>query len=318
MSLSAAAISKNHDALAKLISSWVESNPPVEVEETKAEGVVTIALRTRPFLESEGEGLLNGVHARGRKMWVHVPSSKWSGPTIQHKPFEGDFAFGPESTSEEVYEWLVVRPGVLDTVLAGGVGCILAYGQTGSGKTYTISSLEEIVSRDIFAAAESYTSSHFATSIPPRDVFTIGVSMYELLGNKATDLLDRDGPGVDIAEDKFGGIRVSAKVIPVTNAKRLAEMVATAASHRRTSTTLKNETSSRSHCVLNIIVTNTLVPSVEPGRLVLVDLAGSERAADRTAHTKELMNEVSPFAFRLNELMIGDLGAIDKYFVDGT
>ncbi|KAL5638384.1 hypothetical protein ACGC1H_005160 [Rhizoctonia solani] len=291
MSLSAAAISKNHDALAKLISSWVESNPPVEVEETKAEGVVTIALRTRPFLESEGEGLLNGVHARGRKMWVHVPSSKWSGPTIQHKPFEGDFAFGPESTSEEVYEWLVVRPGVLDTVLAGGVGCILAYGQTGSGKTYTISSLEEIVSRDIFAAAESYTSSHFATSIPPRDVFTIGVSMYELLGNKATDLLDRDGPGVDIAEDKFGGIRVSAKVIPVTNAKRLAEMVATAASHRRTSTTLKNETSSRSHCVLNIIVTNTLVPSVEPGRLVLVDLAGSERAADRTAHTKELMNE---------------------------
>ncbi|KDN43818.1 hypothetical protein RSAG8_05811, partial [Rhizoctonia solani AG-8 WAC10335] len=115
--------------------------------------------------------------------------------------------------------------------------------------------------------------------------------MYELLGNKAADLLDRGSPGVDIAEDKFGGIRVSAKVVPVTNAKQLAEMVTTAASHRRTSATLKNETSSRSHCVLNIIVTNTLVPSVEPGRLVLVDLAGSERAADRTAHTKELMNE---------------------------
>ncbi|CAE6443937.1 unnamed protein product [Rhizoctonia solani] len=292
MSLSAAAISKNRNALAKLISSWIESNPPVEAEETKEEGVVTIALRTRPFLENEGEGLLNGVHARGRKMWVHVPSSKWSGPTIQHKPFEGDFAFGPESTSEEVYEQLVVRPGVLNTVLAGGVGCILAYGQTGSGKTYTISSLEEIISRDIFTAAESYASSHFATSLTPRqDVFTIGISMYELLGNKATDLLDRDDPGVDIAEDKFGGIRVSAKVVPVTNAKQLAEMVATAASHRRTSATLKNETSSRSHCVLNIIVTNTLVPSVEPGRLVLVDLAGSERAADRTAHTKELMNE---------------------------
>ncbi|KAG8732926.1 hypothetical protein FRC11_010065 [Ceratobasidium sp. 423] len=134
MSLSAAAISKNHDALAKLISSWVESNPLVEAEDAKEEGVVTIALRTRPFLESEGKDLLSGVHARGRKMWVHVPSSKWSGPTIQHKPFEGDFAFGPESTSEEVYERLVVRPGVLDTVLGGGVGCILAYGQTGSGK----------------------------------------------------------------------------------------------------------------------------------------------------------------------------------------
>ncbi|CAE6500248.1 unnamed protein product [Rhizoctonia solani] len=293
MSLSAAAISKNHDALAKLLSSWVEANPPIESEETKEDqGVVTIALRTRPFLESEGKDLLSGVHARGSKMWVHVPSSKWSGPTIQHKPFEGDFAFGPGSTSEEVYERLVVRPGVLDTVLGGGVGCILAYGQTGSGKTYTISSLEEIISRDIFPAAESYASAHFLNSpTPPQEVFTIGIGMYELLGNKATDLLDRDGPGVDIAEDKFGGIRVSAKVVPVTGAKQLAEMVATAASHRRTSATLKNETSSRSHCVLNIIVTNTLVPSVEPGRLVLVDLAGSERAADRTAHTKELMNE---------------------------
>lgn len=76
MSLSAAAISKNHDALAKLISSWVESSPPATQDESKQEGVVTIALRTRPFLESEGKDVLNGVHARGRKMWVHVPSSK--------------------------------------------------------------------------------------------------------------------------------------------------------------------------------------------------------------------------------------------------
>ncbi|GAB1523240.1 hypothetical protein RhiTH_006371 [Rhizoctonia solani] len=304
MSLSAAAISKNYDALAQLISSWVEANPPNkdrEVSEECKERAVTIALRTRPFLKSEGEGLLSGVHARGKNMWVHVPSSKWSGPTIQHKPFEGDFAFGPESASEEVYERLVVRPGIIDTVLGGGVGCILAYGQTGSGKTYTISSLEEIVSHDIFPAAESYASTHFANfPTAPRDVFAVGISMYELLGNKVTDLLDRDSPEVDIAEDKFGGIKVSAKVIPVTDAEELAKMIATAVSHRRTSTTLKNETSSRSHCVLNIIVTNTLVPAVEPGRLVLVDLAGSERAADRTAHTKELMNEntltyIAPF-----------------------
>ncbi|QRW25387.1 kinesin motor domain protein [Rhizoctonia solani] len=286
MSLSAAAISKNYDALAQLISSWVEANPPNkdrEVSEECKERAVTIALRTRPFLKSEGEGLLSGVHARGKNMWVHVPSSKWSGPTIQHKPFEGDFAFGPESASEEVYERLVVRPGIIDTVLGGGVGCILAYGQTGSGKTYTISSLEEIVSHDIFPAAESYASTHFANfPTAPRDVFAVGISMYELLGNKVTDLLDRDSPEVDIAEDKFGGIKVSAKVIPVTDAEELAKMIATAVSHRRTSTTLKNETSSRSY---------DLSFSLQPGRLVLVDLAGSERAADRTAHTKELMNE---------------------------
>ncbi|ELU42053.1 diatom spindle kinesin 1 [Rhizoctonia solani AG-1 IA] len=312
MSLSAAAISKNYDALAQLISSWVEANPPNkdrEVSEECKERAVTIALRTRPFLKSEGEGLLSGIHARGKNMWVHVPSSKlvqWSGPTIQHKPFEGDFAFGPESASEEVYDlevdnrhgaWRGSRMYPCVSNLQTRSRLVyklvqLRYGQTGSGKTYTISSLEEIVSHDIFPAAESYASTHFANfPTAPRDVFAVGISMYELLGNKVTDLLDRDSPEVDIAEDKFGGIKVSAKVIPVTDAEELAKMIATAVSHRRTSTTLKNETSSRSHCVLNIIVTNTLVPAVEPGRLVLVDLAGSERAADRTAHTKELMNE---------------------------
>ncbi|CAE6504280.1 unnamed protein product [Rhizoctonia solani] len=307
MSLSAAAIEKNHVVLSKLITTWLEDNPVNTVPELANEAeskssepkhVVTVALRTRPFLKNEagGEELLPGVHARGQKMFIHVPSSKWNGPTIQHKLFDGDFSFGPESSSEYVYKSLVGNPGLLDTVFGGGVGCILAYGQTGSGKTYTISSLEEIISRNIFTSARAYASSHFQHSrTPPQDVFTVGISLYELLGNKAIDLLDRDengdGAAVDIAEDKFGGIRVSAKVIPVTDAEQLAEMVATAASHRRTSATLKNETSSRSHCILNIIISNTLVPSTEPGRLVMVDLAGSERAADRSAHSKDRMEE---------------------------
>ncbi|CAE6461510.1 unnamed protein product [Rhizoctonia solani] len=309
MSLSAAAINKHHLILSEYIASWLKENPPLGLvpilasgAENKSDGptrVVTVALRTRPFLENEavdGKELLPGVHARGQKMFVHVPSSKWSGPTIQHKRFEGDFSFGPESSSEYVYESLVIKPGLLDTVFGGGIGCILAYGQTGSGKTYTISSLEEIISRNIFAAAQSYASLHFPNSqIPPKDVFTVGISLYELLGNKATDLLDRnedgDGVTVDIAEDKLGDIRVSAKVVPIMSPEQLAEIVAAAASHRRTSATLKNETSSRSHCILNIFVSNTLVPSAEPGKLMMVDLAGSERAADRSAHTKDRMEE---------------------------
>ncbi|KAG8742922.1 hypothetical protein FRC10_000710 [Ceratobasidium sp. 414] len=285
MSLSVAQIEKYQVTLSKFIDTWLKGNPDSAVDSAVStepatpdqEGpaapkqVVTVALRTRPFLESEAAGdkeLLSGVHARGTKMIVHVPASKWSGPTIQHKSFEGDFSFGPESTSEH----------------------------TGSGKTYTISSLEEIIARDIFPAAKSYAESHFPYgSKPAEQVYTFGVSLYELLGNKVSDLLDRDtagnGANVDVAEDKFGGIRVSAKVVPVTDSQELASMIASAAGHRRTSATLKNETSSRSHCVLTITIANTLVPSAEPGRLVLVDLAGSERAADRSAHTKDRMDE---------------------------
>ncbi|KAG8742940.1 hypothetical protein FRC10_000728 [Ceratobasidium sp. 414] len=300
MSLSIAQIEKHQIALSKLIDAWLEENPnnpsvdlasdielstPERGDPVSPKQIVTVALRTRPFLENEtsdGKQPLSGIHARGTKMIVHVPASKWSGPTIQHKSFEGDFSFGPESTSDHVYQSLVVKP-----------------------ETYTISSLEEIISRDIFPAAKAYAESHFPNSSEPaEEVYAFGVSLYELLGNKVSDLLDRDAAGnganVEVAEDKFGGIRVSAKVVPVTNSQELASMIASAAGHRRTSATLKNETSSRSHCVLTITITNTLVPSAEPGRLVLVDLAGSERAADRSAHTKDRMDEntltyVSPF-----------------------
>lgn len=92
MSLSVAAIEKHQDALAKLIATWIDNNPndttataapeskpasPAPADAPKQ--VVTVALRTRPFLDNEsteGKQLLNGVHARGRKMFVHVPSAK--------------------------------------------------------------------------------------------------------------------------------------------------------------------------------------------------------------------------------------------------
>ncbi|QRW13530.1 kinesin motor domain protein [Ceratobasidium sp. AG-Ba] len=310
MSLSTSQIEKNSVALSGLLKTWLNKNPEdlaADLSEPPTLGekrgapkqVVTVALRTRPFLANEAaddKKPLAGVHARGTKMVVHVPAAKWSGPTIQHNSFEGDFSFGPESSSKHVYESLVVKPGLLDTVFGGGVGCILAYGQTGSGKTHTISSLEEIIARDIFPAAKSYAEAHFPKSPKPaEEIYTFGLSLYELLGNKVSDLLDRDlagnGANVDIVEDKLGEIRVSAKVLPFSDTKELESLIASATGHRRTSATLKNETSSRSHCVLTITIANTLVPSAEPGCLVLVDLAGSERAADRSAHTKERMDE---------------------------
>lgn len=67
--------------------------------------------------------------------------------------------------------------------------------------------MEEIISRNIFPAAQAYATSHFPNAATPAEnVFTVGASLYELLGNKVTDLLDRDekgnGANVDIAEDK--------------------------------------------------------------------------------------------------------------------
>jgi ATP-dependent Clp protease adapter protein ClpS len=94
MSLSIAAIEKHQVTLSELIETWLKDNPeeavtgpvsdtklkpPERGDASTPKQVVTVALRTRPFLESEtadGKQILNGVHARGTKMIVHVPSAK--------------------------------------------------------------------------------------------------------------------------------------------------------------------------------------------------------------------------------------------------
>ena len=53
-----------------------------------------------------------------------------------------------------------------------------------------------------------------------------------------------------------------------------------AATCRTTSSTFKNDTSSRSHALIHIQVYNKKFPALEPGELFIIDLAGSESSAD--------------------------------------
>ncbi|KAG9123156.1 hypothetical protein FRC07_000169 [Ceratobasidium sp. 392] len=257
MSLSAAQIEKQEATLSKLLNKWVEENPDNKPTAHQPSDT-RLAVSERKNGEESKQVVLVALRTR---------------PFLDNETADGKHP--------------------LSGVHARGTSMVV---HVPASKTYTISSLEETIARDIFLAAKSYAESHFPNSPKPaEDVYTFGLSLYEMLGNNVSDLLDRDeagnGGSVDVAEDKFGDIRVSAKIVPVSNSQELASMIMSASGHRRTSATLRNETSSRSHCVLTITVKNTLVPSAEPGRLVLVDLAGSERAADRSAHTKDRMDE---------------------------
>ena len=90
---------------------------------------------------------------------------------------------------------------MLESAISGGVGLILAYGQTGSGKPHTIQALQPQLAADIFDTAASFAKEHFASAdIPFNEVFGLSISVFEVQGNKARDLL-RVGT-VDIAEDK--------------------------------------------------------------------------------------------------------------------
>merc|ERR1712179_260265 len=64
-----------------------------------------------------------------------------------------------------------------------------------------------------------------------------------------------------------------------------------AADQRSTSTTMKNDTSSRSHSICKIRVQNTAFKEIDDGIMYIIDLAGSENAADSQFHDKSRIKE---------------------------
>ncbi|KAJ7141112.1 P-loop containing nucleoside triphosphate hydrolase protein [Mycena epipterygia] len=294
---------------------------------------VIVAFRTRPPLPNEASDKFHAdpdakdasLDAEGQAVPVefctgitvtsaepgvfvaHVPGMKWSGPTLTHKTYEADLAFGPDVHNEEVYQRTVIANDMLSLALSGGVGCILAYGQTGSGKTYTMESVEHRVARDLFDQARVVgkrlllAQGSDPASAEAGDIFEFNVTFLELLGKHASDLLESteeaDAHGnpvrteISVREDKVGNVRPNLISSSVRSSAELEELINKALSHRRTTATLRNATSSRSHAMLTIAIKNTLLPYADEGQLILVDLAGSERYEDSKDHDKQRMEE---------------------------
>lgn len=93
-------------------------------------------------------------------------------------------------------------------------------------------------------------------------------------------------------ENKHGKIEVTNCLEKELNSSQdLAAAVKQAMSYRATSSTGKNDTSSRSHAINIIRVKNHIMKQAEDGILYLIDLAGSERNSDSSTHDKQRIKE---------------------------
>ncbi|KZV91491.1 P-loop containing nucleoside triphosphate hydrolase protein [Exidia glandulosa HHB12029] len=338
--------------LREILEQWRESQPPAKgfssdvdqlaarlaatgLSDSSADGStkdVIVAFRTRPPLPNEAadkfkaEGgneedaakveFCSGITVTSNEPGIfvaHTPGMKWNGPTLAHKSFEADIAFGPDVANEEVYQRSVVATDLLPLVLGGGVGCILSYGQTGSGKTYTMEGVEHRVARDLFSVGTSVARRSYASEkrlpidseevgkITANDAFVFEVTFLEILGNNAVDLVEVptevDAQGnpvrkqIAIREDKVGNVNPQLISTEVKSSEELEKLITDSLSHRRVSATARNAQSSRSHALLNIRIKNKFNPYASEGQLILVDLAGSERYEDSKAHDKQRMDE---------------------------
>ncbi|KAG8798504.1 kinesin-like protein Klp5 [Serendipita sp. 411] len=202
----------------------------------------------------------------------------------KHRKYQYDQVFGPKVTQQEVFE-RTTRP-LLDGILDGYNGTVFAYGATGCGKTHTISGTPSdpgiiyATMAELFQRIEERREDY---------IIDVSLSFLEIYNEEIRDLLVPPGSaprgGLAIREDSSNRVTVAGlmEVVP-KNAAEVNSIVQEGNTRRTQSPTHANATSSRSHAVLQINVTQRprtpgITEECTMATLSIIDLAGSERAS---------------------------------------
>ncbi|KAG8383643.1 hypothetical protein BUALT_Bualt04G0035300 [Buddleja alternifolia] len=198
-----------------------------------------------------------------------------NGPT--KKSFKFDRVYTPKDDQVDVF---ADAAPVVISVLDGYNVCIFAYGQTGTGKTFTMEGTE--VNRGVnYRTLEEL----FKISNERKETCTynISVSVLEVYNEQIRDLLAVEtSKKLEIKQASEGSHHIPGIVeAKVENIREVWNVLQAGSRARAVGSNNVNEHSSRSHCMLCIMVKakNLISGECTKSKLWLVDLAGSERLA---------------------------------------
>ncbi|KAG5220393.1 kinesin protein [Salix suchowensis] len=197
--------------------------------------------------------------------------------------FMFDKVFGHSTSQSDVYG-ATAQP-LLKGLLDGYNATVFAYGATGCGKTHTISGTDAdpgiiyLTMADLFQRIDDRSEDWNVE---------VMVTFLEIYNEEIRDLLAEPGSvapkgGLNIREDKTVKVVGLTELRPRT-ADEVKSIVLQGNLRRTQSPTHANETSSRSHAVLQVhVMQSPRTPGLSEQRTVatlsIIDLAGSERAA---------------------------------------
>ncbi|XP_040383675.1 kinesin-like protein KIN-8A [Oryza brachyantha] len=195
---------------------------------------------------------------------------------VRGRHFCFDSSFPDTTTQAEVYS--TTTSDLVEGVLQGRNGTVFCYGATGAGKTYTMLGTMEspgvmvLAIKDLFTKVRqrSHDGSH-----------SIQLSYLEVYNETVRDLLSPGRPLL-LREDKQGTVAAGLTHYRAYSTDEVMKLLQQGNQNRTTEPTRVNETSSRSHAILQVVVEyrsmdgGSIVTRV--GKLSLIDLAGSERA----------------------------------------
>lgn len=179
---------------------------------------------------------------------------------------------------------------LLDNAFKGYNNCIFAYGQTGSGKSYSMMGYGEeagVIPRICEDMFRRITETQKDINLK----YTVEVSYLEIYNERVRDLLNPATKGnLKVREHPSTGPYVEdlAKLV-VRSFQEIQHLMDEGNKARTVAATSMNETSSRSHAVFTLTVTQkrhdveTQMDTEKVAKISLVDLAGSERATSTGA-----------------------------------
>ena len=199
-----------------------------------------------------------------------------SGSAEHH--FSFDHIFPSNSSQEDVYN--TVAKNAVTMVCNGYNATIFAYGNTGSGKSFTMFGKpgnEGIIPRackDLFQLINN--NENVAEAV-------LKCSFIEIYQEHFKDLLRPDDPYMTppvlrLRHSPVKGVYIQNIIEKfVYTYKDILEIIEAGALQRTTAATALNNTSSRSHSVLTLNLTQNMVDGTEiSSKLHMIDLAGSE------------------------------------------
>ncbi|XVF36564.1 hypothetical protein REPUB_Repub19eG0068400 [Reevesia pubescens] len=244
-----------------------------QIEEAK--GNIRVFCRCRPLSKEEASAghatVVDFSAAKDGDIGILTGSSA-------KKIFKFDQVYTPKDDQVDVF---ADASPMATSVLDGYNVCIFAYGQTGTGKTFTMEGTEQ--NRGVnYRTLEQL----FKILEERKETSTYGifVSVLEVYTEQIRDLLATTPTSkrLEIRQASEGSHHVPGIVeAKVENIKEVWNVLQAGNNARVVGSNNVNEHSSRSHCMLRILVRakNLISGECTRSKLWLVDLAGSERLA---------------------------------------
>ncbi|KFA64963.1 hypothetical protein S40285_03865 [Stachybotrys chlorohalonatus IBT 40285] len=261
-------------------------------------GNIKVVVRVRPFNGREiDRGAKRIVEMKDNQTIITTPDGHGGKGSKDNAP--KSFAFdrsywsfnkADANYAEQAHLFEDLGKPLLDNAFDGYNNCIFAYGQTGSGKSYSMMGYGKEVGiipkicEDMFRRIDQ-------VCMDKTTKCTVEVSYLEIYNERVRDLLNPTTKGnLKVREHPSTGPYVEdlAKLV-VTGFQEIENLMDEGNKARTVAATNMNETSSRSHAVFTLMLTQkkydaeTKMEMEKVAKISLVDLAGSERATSTGA-----------------------------------